>query len=328
MSPGTVQPGTPVDRDALLARVDLLALIRPHLELERHGKEHRGVCPFPGCPSRLDAHRSFVVIPAKRFYHCYGCGTHGTAIDWVMQREGLSFRDACQRLEAGPRASRSATPAPSGRLTAAPRHGKTTPALRHPAFGLPVSLYRYRDAGGHELGAVARYEATKDGRRVKTYLPITWGSEDNGKTWRWKFGAWNLPRPLYGLDRLGERPTAPVLVVEGEKAADAARSLLLGFVVVTWPGGSKAVSCCDWTPLADRDVTLWPDADAPGMHAMEELRSLLEGTAARVRWLDVTGQPDTWDVADAVAEGWTRGEVIAWARERVRDTAQAAGRAA
>jgi DNA primase len=314
-----------IDRDALVARVDFLALVGQRVKLRGKGREHRGACPLPGCPSHGSAHESFAVNADKHLFVCYSCGAAGSPIDYLMRLSGLSFLDACQALEAGPGVGTAAStrPAPGARLTATPPAGQRTPEIRHSKFGPPAAMYRYHDAAGQELGAVARYELVVDGTREKTFLPITWGSEDGGASWRWKLGAWNLPRPLYGLERLAARPRAAVLIVEGEKTAEAARRLLPRFVVVTWPGGSKATSCIDWSPLAGRDVTLWPDADAPGVRAMEDIRALLAPSAARVRWLDVTGQPDTWDAADALAEGWTTDQVIAWARERVRESATA-----
>jgi putative DNA primase/helicase len=83
-----------------------------------------------------------------------------------------------------------------------------------------------------------------------------------GREWRWL--GFPKPRPLYGLDRLAARPKAPVVVTEGEKAADAAALLLLDHVAVTSPGGSKAAKAADWSPLAGRHVVIWPDNDAPG----------------------------------------------------------------
>nr|WP_246591083.1 DUF6371 domain-containing protein [Georgfuchsia toluolica] len=70
------------------------------------------------------------------------------------------------------------------------------------------------------------------------------------------------PRPLYGLDRLAAKPDATVLLVEGEKCADAAAEVLPEYAVLTWPGGCKAVKKVDWRPLAGRKVICWPDADA------------------------------------------------------------------
>jgi signal transduction histidine kinase len=56
-------------------------------------------------------------------------------------------------------------------------------------------------------------------------------------------------RPLYGLDRLAANPAAPVVVVEGEKAAEAAQAALPRMVVVTWPGGTNGVRWADFGPL-------------------------------------------------------------------------------
>ena len=60
------------------------------------------------------------------------------------------------------------------------------------------------------------------------------------------------PRYLYGLDRLAAKPDATVLITEGEKCADAADGQLPELACLTWPGGSKAISKIDWSPLAGR----------------------------------------------------------------------------
>jgi DNA primase len=78
------------------------------------------------------------------------------------------------------------------------------------------------------------------------------------------------PLPLYGTELLAQHPDHPVVVVEGEKSADALRRIFAGrnIIVVTWPGGTPVVLRADWTPLAGRQVLLWPDADRPGYEAM------------------------------------------------------------
>lgn len=79
-------------------------------------------------------------------------------------------------------------------------------------------------------------------------------------------------------------PEARVLVVEGEKAADAARELLgTQFAVTTWSGGSSAVRLADWSPLSGRDITIWPDADVPGIKAADlAVEKLREAGARRI----------------------------------------------
>jgi putative DNA primase/helicase len=84
------------------------------------------------------------------------------------------------------------------------------------------------------------------------------------------------PRPLYNLNELTERLSDPVLVVEGEKAADAARTLFPDYVVTTWAGGSNAPAQAAWDALERRNAVIWPDADEPGKKAAEKVAELAE----------------------------------------------------
>ncbi len=81
--------------DELKARLDLVAIVSRHVALTRRGREHLGLCPF-----HQEKTPSFTVNEQKGFYHCFGCGAHGTAIDFVMQHERMSFRDAVASLAA------------------------------------------------------------------------------------------------------------------------------------------------------------------------------------------------------------------------------------
>ncbi len=157
-------------------------------------------------------------------------------------------------------------------------------------------LWPYRDGAGALLFAVVRFNLP-DGR--KETLPYCCDT----KGWRWK--APPAPRPLYGLDRLAARPGAPVLVVEGEKATDAATALFPDHVAICWQGGGKAVSKADWSPLAGRNVTLWPDHDAPGQDAMKAVAAELEriGAGAVAMVAVPEAWPAKWDVADPLPEG-------------------------
>ena len=91
----------------------------------------------------------------------------------------------------------------------------------------------------------------------------------------------------------------PVLIVEGEKAADAAADRLPGFVAMTWPGGAKAVSKADWSPLAGRRVVVWPDADEPGVKAAADVAKACRAAgAASVAIVSLPPVPPAWDLAD------------------------------
>ncbi len=134
------------------------------------------------------------------------------------------------------------------------------PPRRHRSFGAPTMVWRYRNAGGGLLCEVHRYDPP--GAR-KQFLPATcWRNADGLLEWRWK--SIPAPRPLYGLDRLAEKPDAPVVVCEGEKSADAVARIFPKSVCPSAPGGAQARDKADWKPLAGRKVLIWPDADKPG----------------------------------------------------------------
>jgi len=121
------------------------------------------------------------------------------------------------------------------------------------------------------------------------------------------------PRPIYNLDLITKNPDKSILVVEGEKCADAASELFDG-IVTTWSGGANAVEMSDWTPLAQRKVCLWPDNDKLGKIVMNKLAAKLKSLGAMVsiinldilanRHPDEHGLPDKFDIADAIEENW------------------------
>ena len=113
------------------------------------------------------------------------------------------------------------------------------------------------------------------------------------------------PRPLYGLDRLAACLEAAVILCEGEKAADAAAELFPEHVAVTSPGGSKAAGKANWSALAQRRVTIWPDADEPGLKYADDVARALADVAATITVITPPKEvAPGWDAADALAEGW------------------------
>lgn len=77
----------------LLNRVDVVDVIDKSVPLKKAGANYSACCPFHNEKSP-----SFTVSPSKQFYHCFGCGAHGTAIGFVMEYQGLSFVEAIQEL--------------------------------------------------------------------------------------------------------------------------------------------------------------------------------------------------------------------------------------
>ena len=81
--------------DELVARADIVELIGSRVPLKKHGKEYKACCPFHG-----EKTPSFTVVPDKQFYHCFGCGAHGTALGFLMEHDHLSFVEAVEDLAA------------------------------------------------------------------------------------------------------------------------------------------------------------------------------------------------------------------------------------
>jgi DNA primase len=79
--------------DDLLARVDIVDVIDPRVKLKKKGKNHGACCPFHN-----EKTPSFSVSQDKQFYHCFGCGVHGNAIDFMMEYERLDFVEAIEEL--------------------------------------------------------------------------------------------------------------------------------------------------------------------------------------------------------------------------------------
>lgn len=350
-----------IDTKALLARVDIVEVIGARVPLAKSGAEYEACCPF-----HTEKTPSFKVSPAKQFYNCFGCGANGDAIKFLMEHDGLTFVEACRalgadvpdsnappaerqpkRAGAAAKASVAADSAGGAEGASHPREGKDDKIAWQFVMPIPDEApeaplanrfrgkysrrWEYRDGEGRLLGYVCRFETSDGGKEI---IPLTWCRHPDTGFCSWQWLSFPEPRPLYGLDRLAAKPDATVLLVEGEKCADAAQAELPELVVVSWPGGGKAVGKADWSPLAGRKVMAWADCDAkherltpeekkagadplskpllppekqPGVMAMNKIADqvlALEGA----RWWDVKipapgEKPDGWDIADAIEEG-------------------------
>ena len=79
--------------DDLVSRTDIVEVIGHYVPLKRAGKEFKACCPFHD-----EKTPSFTVVPDKQFYHCFGCGAHGTAVGFLMDFANLEFVDAVEDL--------------------------------------------------------------------------------------------------------------------------------------------------------------------------------------------------------------------------------------
>jgi DNA primase len=81
--------------DELIARADIVEIIGARVQLKKAGREYKACCPF-----HSEKTPSFWVSPDKQFYHCFGCGKHGTALGFLMDHDHLAFPEAVEELAA------------------------------------------------------------------------------------------------------------------------------------------------------------------------------------------------------------------------------------
>lgn len=185
------------------------------------------------------------------------------------------------------------------------------PSKMHPTHGKFSMRWVYRDADGGVLCLLYRFEPESEKER-KRFCPLTWCESSDGKQKQWRWQGLPDPRPLYQLDQLATRTEAPVIICEGEKAADAAALLFPDAVASTMLNGAQAPHKTDWKPLKGRTVWLWPDNDEAGRKCMGAVSDLLsKAGAGEVRHIntavfaaDGLELPEKWDAADAVTAGW------------------------
>ncbi len=330
---------TPQQIADVKSRVPLASLIGSSVPLRRDtASEHTALCPFHAEDT-----------PSFRVYadhaHCFGCGWHGDAVTWLMERERMSFAGAIRHLRefsgvAEPKAleaqiqisreNREWLPLVPVRSDAPPlmNKGGIVRAFNPKRAGTswewtrwrPSLVHHYRGTAGELLAYVLRI----DGKNGKFTPTITYCRHVETGERRWCVIPMPKPRPLYRLDELAKRPTVAVLLVEGEKTADAAQGLLPSLVASTWPSGAKAHHLADFTPLRGRRVVCVPDADKEGRAAFDGrvtprgkrvpgVLEVLAGIGAAVRRVEPpAGLPEGWDLADAAAEGWDTARTTAW----------------
>jgi uncharacterized protein (DUF927 family) len=225
-----------------------------------------------------------------------------------MADDGLDFSPLTpEELEAAAQETAAGCEQDTDKPTLPPVDAEPPEIAAARLFGRPPeSIWRYATAEGETAFDICRYN-TKGG--LKDFLPRCWFS---GHGWQSKH--WPAPRPLYNLDRVAARPHAPIIVCEGEKAADAAACIFPKFIATTSSGGSSAFSKTDWMPVAGRRVLIWPDADEPGAEYGREVATILVELDCDVSVIDadtlaaidpqsgVRKAAKGWDAANAMDE--------------------------
>jgi len=265
------------------------------------------------CPFHDDRHPSGAIFRgddgAWRFKcHASECGFAGDVYDVRARATGRPLK-AVLPGRADRRADR------------APRRFATVEAMAA-AVGLPLeATYRYTNPATGRVDLVVMRFA--DGDRGKTFRQ---GRPDGDG---YVLAAPPKPWPLYNRTRIAR--ASAVVVVEGEKCVHALTQA--GVVATTAPAGAGKASAADWTPLAGKTVTLWPDHDDAGRAHMEGVAACLEvlDPPPRLRWVDPSSLdlPVTGDAADLLERAAADGGAAQRAAVRaVLDVARPLGAAA
>lgn len=269
--------------DQIKSSIDLREYISRTVPLKRQNRLWVALCPF-----HKEKSPSFTVYDDGR-YHCFGCGEHGDVIDFVEKTQRVTRVRACELLESEFGLNGHAKPQPPSVA-----FRDTVPKSAPPSFDRYDHVYTYYTADGSPYRYILRKDATASSRKI--FVPCTHGILDGKEGWHQKHAV--APRSLYNLHLLAQYPQKPVLLCEGEKAACAAQELFPAYVVTTWSGGAISIKQNDWSVLAGRDVTIWPDNDEPGANAAKELSAILEPFAKSISLVDPSSLPPKGDAAD------------------------------
>lgn len=284
------------------------------VDLIKNGTEYKALCCFH---NDKNPSLSFYNKDGVWKYHCFSCGagSGGDVISFVQERYSLTPVEAVKFLTGDEeravtyKCNEVITTSPYDGLTVSrpPSNapaliaGKRTPKIWNPKRDkfvtyTPSMVHPYKNRKGDLLGYVIRQEF--DDRKITPQ--IVWVT---GKYTGWCHGSFNDPRPLYNLPELYSNPSKQVLLVEGEKCADAAR-IINNVVAMSWAGGARSYHKTHWGSLKGRRVIWWPDAGVKGTAITPDLiEKLKDAGVTEIKIVDSPNKPEEWDIADLIEEG-------------------------
>jgi len=248
-------------------------------ELQQAGAKIKGNAVL--CPFHEDRHPSGGLFERDGIwrYNCLACGVGGDVFDIRAKAAGITTAEAIKQLTGDQsRQKRKTTAQSTGRPTAAFANLQAVRDYLQSKVGSLASEHNYTNATGDTIQIVFRLLLVNGD---KTFRPVH--LTDKG----YVLAAAPRPLPLYNLSNVIKADT--VIVCEGEKCADTLTRY--GFTATTSAGGAKNAKNSDWTPLAGKNVILWPDRDTEGRKYMLDVEQILQSLQPqpRISILDPTG---------------------------------------
>jgi putative DNA primase/helicase len=297
-----------VNTNKILSNVDIVDVVGKHLELTKSGANYITVCPFHN-----DKTASLKVNRDRQYYKCFACGKGGDAIDFLMSM-GCTFHEAVKSINddegfALSPIQREKIETQKARWTQIMRPPYAPPKkIEHYILGKPSIFWRYTNADGSTIGYVCRFDLPDGGKEIAPFIFATDGNRS-----KWKWGGFANPRPLYNLHNVVK--TNKVVLVEGEKAADAGNRLIPSATFSSWQGGGEAVHHIDFTPLKGKDVLLIPDNDKAGYKAMSQVYEIISPYVNKATFVDTLSKPHKWDIADE--PDWDKNNAIDFIKSNI-----------
>jgi putative DNA primase/helicase len=285
---------------------NIIDIISGFVELKKHGSGYVGLCPF-----HKEETPSLKVSESKQIFKCFGCGSAGDVVDFVQKFKGVSTNEALSIIDNG----QTSTDAPIKTIKPkkpvwVPVKPKSLPTeIIHSKLGAPSQIWSYKNENSEIISYICRFDVAEGKKEI---LPYTYASNGSAEGWRWM--GLNTPRPLYNSDLIKLNPNATILIVEGEKTADACQKNLnpQKTVVTTWIGGANGILNADFSNLNERKIILWPDNDTdqkdssgeikpwydqPGNKCMLQIAKEID--PIQIVWVkNPDGLPNKWDAAD------------------------------
>ncbi len=304
----------------IIAAYDLVEYVESITPVKKVSSEHSCLCMFHNDtrPSMRLYHKN-----GKQMYHCPACGAGGDILDYVYDYNGCTSRKQAIDILTG-RCNHETTrpvrkpviiqhvdpyadfkPLPLPDIEIKPGQWITVLNPKNidekPLWKMrPDAVYKYDD------GYVLRLNF-KNGKNTPT---VRWCLQLSTGLVGWvAYPFPNERRKHYGVIK----STGSVIIVEGEKAADAGINTMKNrndASVIAWPGGAKVPLKTDWSMISGRPVILIPDNDYPGFAAMREIYSKLP----HARIVDPTGEAYKFDIAD---RDFTELELFDWMCSRM-----------
>lgn len=190
-----------------------------------------------------------------------------------------------------------------GSIAICPIPADIAPEIPKPWPGKPGPGWAYTNENGQICFYCVRFRLTNGD---KTDRHLTYRQYPDGNR-RWALRSIPAPRILFNLHKITSTPEKPIMIAEGEKAAEAAEIIFPEYVVTTSPHGAGSASKADWSPCKDKNIVIWPDNDETGNRYANTVAEILLSQGVASIWIVQIplSFPQGWDLADNLPAVWT-----------------------